>query len=165
MSMTTDCSTPVRLPQAPLAPPPTRHSGLAPFIVCADAHVYHLSETDAEGNTQLVSICRQVAQSPAGGRYRSGRRKPAGAWRIPQSYRCCSVCSEIAQARDERELSRPARLMAKLLKMARGLADEWLWDAARYEGPEFNRLAGREAARIELDRRMREQAGRKAVAA
>lgn len=155
-----------RYPVAPatLAAPPSRTDDLAPFIVCADAHVYHLAETDAEGFTLRSSVCGQVEQHPAGGRYRSGRRKPIGAWQTPRAYRCCSVCSTIVQARDEAELSRPARLMAKLLKMAMDLTDEWLWDAARYEGPEVNRLAGREAARIELGRRMREQAGRKAVA-
>lgn len=159
MSTTTDCSTPVRLPQAPLAPPPTRHSGLAPFIVCADAHVYHLSETDAEGNTQLVSICRQVAQSPAGGRYRSGRRKPAGAWRIPTSYRCCSVCSEIAQARDERELSASARVMTTIFRAARDLTDEQLWEAARYRGTDPRGVAEKIGAQQELDRRLREATG------
>lgn len=159
MSMTTDCSTPVRLPQAPPAPPPTRHSGLAPFIVCADAHVYHLAETDAEGNTQLVSICGQVAQSPAGGRYRSGRRKPAGAWRVDPGHRCCSVCSEIAQARDERELSGPARVMTGLFRAARDMTDEQLWEAARYRGTDPRGVAEKLGAQQELDRRLREATG------
>lgn len=154
-----------QLPAAPPAPPPSRDSGLAPFIVCADAHVYHLAETDAEGNTQRVSICRQVAQSPAGGTYRSGRRKPAGAWRIPQSYRCCSVCSEIAQARDAQELSTSARVMTDLWRAARDLTDDQLWEAARYRGNDQRRLAAKLGAAQELDRRLRERTGWKAVAA
>lgn len=164
MATIADCT---RYPVAPptLAAPPARTNALAPFIVCADAHVYHLSATDADGEYQRLSLCGQVAQHSAGGRYRSGRPKPAGAWATPHAYRCCSVCATIAQAQDEVELSRPARLMARLLRMASRLGEDHLWGAASYAGPDWRKVAGREAAKLELDRRLREQVGRKAVAA
>lgn len=153
-----------RLPVAPVAPPPSRHTTLAPFIVCADAHVYHLAEEDAEGNTLRTSICGQVEQHPAGGRYRSGRRKPQGSWSTPRYYRCCSVCSTIAQARDQAELSEEARIMRSLTAIARDRTDDELWPAAKYDGNHPIRLIARAVAVAELNRRLREQTGRKAVA-
>lgn len=146
-------------------PPATRPANLAPFIVCADAHVYHLAATDAEGQNERLSLCGQAAQHPAGGQYRSGRPKPTGAWATPRSYRCCSVCAATAQAQDEAELSRPAKLMSRLLRIAAGLTEDHLWTAAQYRGHDWHKAAGREAAKLELDRRLRGHGGRRLVAA
>lgn len=156
-----------RIPVAPptLAAPSACTDDLAPFVVCADTHVYHLAATDAEGFNERLSLCGQAAQSPTGGMYPSGRPKPTGAWSTPRAYRCCSVCATIAQAEDEDELSRPAQLLSRLLRMASRLEESHLWSAASYAGPDWRKIAGREAAKLELDRRLREQVGRKAVAA
>jgi len=150
-----------RYPVAPptLAAPPARTDDLAPFIVCADAHVYHLSATDAEGFNERLSLCGQAEQHPTGGQYRSGRPKPTGAWATPRSYRCCSVCAATAQSQDEAELSRPAKLMTRLLRIAAGLTEDHLWSAAQYRGHDWHKVAGREAAKLELERRMRAMVG------
>lgn len=165
MSTVTHCTLSPVAPPTPAAPAAPRTADLAPFIVCADAHVYHLAATDAEGQNERLSLCGQVAQHPGGGRYRSGRAKPTGAWSTPRAYRCCSVCAATAQAQDEEELSRPARLMARLLRMAGRLNEGDLWSAVRYEGPDWHKLAGREAAKLELDRRLREMVSGREVAA
>lgn len=144
---------------------PTRSNDLAPFVVCADTRVYHLAATDSDGFNERLSLCGQVAQHPGGGRYRSGRAKPVGAWSTPRYYRCCTVCAATAQAQDEEELSHQAKVMTRLLKMARQLTDDYLWSAVHYSGPDWRLKAGREAAKLELDRRLREMVGRKAVAA
>lgn len=150
--------------QAPGAAPAPRSTEFAPFIVCAKTHVYHLAAVDSEGRNGPFSVCRQVMQNPMGGQYRSGRRRPHGT-QSTRGYRCCSVCAQIAQAADEAELSRPAQVVSRLLAMAAGMSDDRLWSAASYQGSDQRKIAGRDAARTELDRRMRQQAAGKRVAA
>lgn len=137
----------------------------APFVIAHEAQVYHLAKAGQGGGYDRLSLCGQVEQHPTGGQYRSGHKRPTGAYTTPRSFRCCSVCATIAQTQDEAELSGPAKLLAHLLGMAGGLTEDRLWSAASYAGADWQMIAGREAAKLELERRLREQVGRREVAA